>query len=175
MANLSAAEKRKMDMEVKPKINLALKLQVTKQDLKNRPHFQEVAEVFEEMLMAVDKGLNYLPPRLNRAPGQVLNEAKELKAQRKAEEEAIKKEKEDKRNQRNSYVKNVIKETNYGGREMPIHDFKKQQTIINKVEKLEKEKEERKRFQEQTQLAKAEVDELREKNLQELKSKKEED
>ena len=71
MSGLSAAEKRKLDMEVKPKINLALKLQVTKQDLKNRPHFQEVAEVFEEMLQAVDKGLNYLPPRLNRAPGQV--------------------------------------------------------------------------------------------------------
>jgi len=65
---------------VKPKINLALKLQVTKQDLKNRPHYQEVAEVFEEMLQACEKGLDVLPPRLNRAPGQVHNEAKELKA-----------------------------------------------------------------------------------------------
>jgi len=80
MAGLSAAEKRKLDMEVKPKINLALKLQVTKQDLKNRPHYQEVAEVFEEMLQACEKGLDVLPPRLNRAPGQVHNEAKELKA-----------------------------------------------------------------------------------------------
>ena len=50
LANMSAADKRKMDLEVKPKINLALKMQVTKQDLKNRPHYQEVAEVFEEML-----------------------------------------------------------------------------------------------------------------------------
>jgi Skp family chaperone for outer membrane proteins len=56
-ASMSAADKRKEALEVKPKINLALKLQVTKQDLKNRPHYQEVAEVFEEMLQATEKGL----------------------------------------------------------------------------------------------------------------------
>ena len=68
-AMMSAADKRKEQLEVKPKINLALKLQVTKQDLKNRPHFQEVAEAFEEILQAAEKGLAELPPRLNRAPG----------------------------------------------------------------------------------------------------------
>jgi hypothetical protein len=42
-----------------------------KQDLKTRPHWQEVAEVFEEMLAVTEKGLlvDHLPPRLNRAPG----------------------------------------------------------------------------------------------------------
>ena len=70
-AMMSAADKRKEALEVKPKLNLALKLQVTKQDLKNRPHYQEVAEVFEELLQAAEKGLDHLPPRLNRAPGQV--------------------------------------------------------------------------------------------------------
>ena len=49
-ATMSAADKRREALEVKPKLNLALKMQVTKQDLKNRPHYQEVAEVFEEML-----------------------------------------------------------------------------------------------------------------------------
>jgi hypothetical protein len=68
-AHLTAAEKRLLELEVKPKINLALKLQVTKKDLKARPHFQEVAEVFEEMLQATVLGLEELPPRLNRAPG----------------------------------------------------------------------------------------------------------
>lgn len=38
-AQLSAAAKRALDLEVKPKINLALKLQVTKKDLKARPLF----------------------------------------------------------------------------------------------------------------------------------------
>jgi hypothetical protein len=53
---MSASEKRREAMEIKPKINLALKLQVTKQDLRDRPLYQEVAEVFEEMLQAVEKG-----------------------------------------------------------------------------------------------------------------------
>lgn len=48
--HLSAAERRKKDMEIKPKINLALKLEVAKQPLKDRPYVQEVAEVFEEVL-----------------------------------------------------------------------------------------------------------------------------
>jgi hypothetical protein len=79
-AQMSAADKRREALEVKPKINLGLKLQVMKQDLKNRPHYQEVAEVFEEIIQASLLGLTELPPRLNRAPGQVKNEAKELKA-----------------------------------------------------------------------------------------------
>lgn len=77
---MSAADKRKEALEVKPKLNLALKMQVTKQDLKSRPHYQEVAEVFEEMLQAAEKGLDHLPPRLNRAPGQYQNDIKKEKA-----------------------------------------------------------------------------------------------
>ena len=46
----NANQKRADQVEIKPKINLALKLQVTKQDLVNRSHYQEVAEVLEEML-----------------------------------------------------------------------------------------------------------------------------
>ena len=68
---MSAQEKRREALEIKPKLSLALKLQVTKQDLANRPHYQEVAEVFEEMLQAACKGLTHLPPRVNRLPGQL--------------------------------------------------------------------------------------------------------
>lgn len=85
-AHLTAAEKRLLELEVKPKINLALKLQVTKRDLKARPLFQEVAEVFEEMLQATALGLEELPPRLNRAPGQVQNELKNQKHKQEIEE-----------------------------------------------------------------------------------------
>ena len=49
-AQMSSADKRRLDLEVKPKINLALKMQVTKKDLKNRPHYQDVAETLEEIL-----------------------------------------------------------------------------------------------------------------------------
>jgi hypothetical protein len=45
-----------LEFEIKPKLQLAQKLQVMKQDLKTRPHWQEVAEVFEEMLGALEKG-----------------------------------------------------------------------------------------------------------------------
>jgi hypothetical protein len=151
MAGLSAAEKRKLDLEVKPKINLALKLQVTKQDLKTRPHYQEVAEVFEEMLQACEKGITYLPPRLNRAPGQVHNEAKELKALRIKEEEEIRDAKENKRIDRNDYVKALIKDTNYGGRGLPSTEYEKQKMQNEKEEKAIKGKEERKLFQQKTE------------------------
>jgi len=100
MATMSAADKRREALEVKPKINLALKLQVTKQDLKNRPHYQEVAEFFEELLQATEKGLTTLPPRLNRAPGQVENEAKRLRAEREAQEREEREVKEAKRKYR---------------------------------------------------------------------------
>jgi len=37
--------------------------------LKNRPNYQEVAEVLEEMLISAEKGLDYLPPREIKAAG----------------------------------------------------------------------------------------------------------
>ena len=74
---------------MKPKLQLAQKLQVMKQDLKTRPHWQEVAEVFEEILAATEKGMSKLPDRLNRLPGQVPNEAKISKAQKKLEDQEL--------------------------------------------------------------------------------------
>ncbi len=55
-AQISASEERREAIEIKPKINFALKLQATKQDLRDRLLYQEVAELFEEMLQAVEKG-----------------------------------------------------------------------------------------------------------------------
>lgn len=63
-------------MEIKPQLNVELRLEVAKYPLKERAHAQEVAEVLEEMLQATEKGLLYLPPRPNRAPGQIYNDAK---------------------------------------------------------------------------------------------------
>ena len=56
-------------MEIKPELTVPLKLEVAKYPIKERPHAQETAEALEEILQAVSKGLNYLPPRPNRAPG----------------------------------------------------------------------------------------------------------
>lgn len=59
----------KVNQEIKPVLNLTLKLEVAQYPLKDRPEAQEVAEVLEEILQAAEKGLTYLPPRMNRAPG----------------------------------------------------------------------------------------------------------
>lgn len=54
-----------MNSEIKPTLNVALKLEVAQYPLKERPYVQEVAEVFEEILQAAEKGLEYLPARAN--------------------------------------------------------------------------------------------------------------
>jgi len=84
----AAREQRKQDMkEIKPKVNITLKIEVAKHPLKERPYVQEVAETLEEILQAAEKGLMELPPRFKSAPGQFWNEAKQL---RKEEEETYK-------------------------------------------------------------------------------------
>ena len=59
---------------------MTLKLEVARAPVKDRSHVQDVAEVLEEILTAADKGLNVLPPRLNRLPGQIWNDAKQKTA-----------------------------------------------------------------------------------------------
>ena len=112
---------------------------------------------------------------MNRAPGQVHNEAKDLRQKRQEEEESIKQEKEDKRLERNSHVKALIKDTNYGGRDMPITEYKKKMTKLEKQEKEQRERAERKEFQQKTQESTAQMNQMREKNIEELKIKKEQE
>lgn len=49
-ASLSALDKLKLNQEVKPELNITLKLEVAKASIKERPFIQDVAEVFEEIL-----------------------------------------------------------------------------------------------------------------------------
>ena len=145
---------------------------MTKQDLKNRPHYQEVAEVFEEIIQATEKGLFYLPNRLNRAPGQVNNEAKAQRAQWEKEDMERQAQKEALRKKRDDHVKKVIKESNYGGRELPIDQYKKLKTKTEAKELTRIGKEERKEFQEQTKLNKERVDTIKAQQMEELAQKK---
>ena len=66
-----------------------------------------------------------MPKRLNRAPGQVHNQIKEKKKQ---EQEAMM-EKDQERAQRHmergEHIKELIEETNFGGREMPKSEYVK--------------------------------------------------
>ena len=77
------------------------------------------------MLQAVENGLSYLPPRAHRKPGQLPNE---IKAQREAEslieqEEAM--QAEMRRHERDTRLKKKLKDTNFGGRQMPLDDYRK--------------------------------------------------
>ena len=106
---MTALEKNKMQSEVKPKLNVALKLEVAKYPLKERPYTQEIAEVLEEILQAADKGLAYLPPRLNKTPGQVWNDAKQKKVEDSKKEEEIQMNRELIRRKRDNQVKSDLK------------------------------------------------------------------
>lgn len=86
-----------MALEIKPALNITLKLEVAQYPLKERPQVQEVAEVLEEMLQAAERGLTRLPPRPNRAPGQIYNEAKKKKNDDIMKEKEMKHQKEEKR------------------------------------------------------------------------------
>jgi hypothetical protein len=149
-----------------------LKLQVTKQDLKSRAHYQEVAEFFEELLQATEKGLDYLPPRLNRAPGQVDNEAKRQRQAAIDKEREGKEVREAKRVFRQENLKHTIEDTNYGGRGMPTREFKKEEKKTKKVEDEAKGKEDRKKFIAEQKDKAAEIEEQKKKSLDELKKKK---
>ena len=74
-------------MEIVPEPNITLKLEVAKYPVKERPQKQETAEILEEILQAASKGLDYLPPRANRAPGQIYNEAKKKMDEEKSSEQ----------------------------------------------------------------------------------------
>lgn len=99
-ASMSALEKLKLAQEVKPELPVELRLEVAKAPLKERPHVQEVAEVLEELLKATERGLSALPARLNRAPGQIFNEAKKKREEDRKQETGIKISKEDVRKKR---------------------------------------------------------------------------
>jgi len=49
-ASLNALEKLKLQQEVRPELNITLKLEVARAPIKERPLIQDVAEVLEELL-----------------------------------------------------------------------------------------------------------------------------
>jgi hypothetical protein len=111
-ASMSALEKLKLQQEVKPELSLALKLEVAKATVKERGHVQEVAEVLEEILGAVEKDIKKLPPRANRAPGQVWNEAKQKRVEDEKTQREVLMKQEDKRKKRDEMLKGELVKIN---------------------------------------------------------------
>ena len=105
-ANEKAKERRAqiMKQEIKPRLGVQLKLGVAKASPEDKEHVQETAEVLEEILTAVEKGMDELPPRRKYA-GEIPNKVKEEKKMSKEEEEEKKKEREEKMARRKEEVK----------------------------------------------------------------------
>lgn len=117
-----AAEKKKSSTQLeqpedyfKPKLCLALKLEVSKHPLVDRDHAQEVAEVLEEMLAFVDdrdgEPVNedqHLPARQRRAPGKTMNEAKLKKQEELKREVDLKAKDDEKRKKRKEELKQEL-------------------------------------------------------------------
>lgn len=76
------------------------------------------------MLIAVDKGLDWLPPRQTKAPGQYVNEAKRLKEEKELEVAEIERQREYLRQKRDSEAKKIIQETGFGGKNMPTKKYR---------------------------------------------------
>lgn len=133
-ASLSALDKLKLQQEVKPELNITLKLEVARAPIKERALFQDVAEVLEEVLQASEKGLKKLPPRLNRAPGQVWNEAKQKREEDTRKEKAFEINREDVRKKRDQQLKEEL---------VKIKEVKQREEEEKKIrEKLEKKQKE---------------------------------
>ena len=96
---------------------------------------QEVAETFEEMLQAVEKGQTELPPRFKSAPGQFWNEAK----QRMKEEEEMYKQMQGNKNMlrknRDEKIKEEIK-LNKEAKQKEFEETKDERAQRAKNEKL---------------------------------------
>lgn len=130
-ASLSSLDKLKFNSEVKPELNITLKLEVAKAPIKERAFVQDVAEVFEEILLATEKGLKTLPPRLNRTPGQVWNDAKQKREDEQRKEKDLRMGKEDVRKKRDALVKNEL---------VKLKEIKEKDEAEKKIKDAEEEK-----------------------------------
>lgn len=80
----------------------------------------------------------------------------------------MEREKEEKRKDRDQYVKDRLKKTQFGGREMEIHKYNALKEKTEAAEKEKMDKQERLEFREQAALQKEKFEKLKAKNIQEL-------
>jgi hypothetical protein len=89
-----------MNTEIKPKLPTKMKLLVAEQPMAERPHFNETAEVLEEILKAVSNNLTQMPPRAHYGVGNISNKVKEEKIAQKQDSVYGEAERERKRKER---------------------------------------------------------------------------
>ena len=168
---LSTLEKKRvLQIEIKPTLSISLKAEVAKVGFKERPLFQEVAEVLEEILSSGEEGKTSLSKK-DKA-GHMANKIKEDKIKLKEQEDKEKEEIDKKRKLRHQLVKQQIEEYKQKG----VKENKKKEEEVKKSEQeaLENKKEE-KRKQMNDKLKDKAQEFLQKKKEQEEIKKKEQD
>lgn len=77
--------------EIKPTLNVTLKLEVAKAPQSNKYHVLETAYVLEEIMQAVENGLPFLPPRQKQGKNKIINKVIEEKRTKMEEDEKSRK------------------------------------------------------------------------------------
>ena len=100
--------------ERKPKLSTCLKMEVAQAKREERPHLQEIAEVFEEILLAVEAGKMQLVPRKGYGPGQIINFVKKEREEEEEHQKYMEILKEKQRKERASKLRQEIKDKKPG-------------------------------------------------------------
>jgi len=128
-------KKRVLQIENKPILSLTLKTEVAKAPYNERPLFQDVAEVLQEMIEVLEEGKTALPKRIQ---GNIVNKALEDKMKLKDIEN---KEKEDFEKRRKLRAQVVTKQiTEQKKNRGTTKDMKKQEDAKKSEKETEKEK-----------------------------------
>ena len=99
----------------RPKLNLALKLEVAQAPLIDRGNVLLVAEVLEEMLTFIEEKEGqvipvdqHLPPRPRKAPGKTANEAKKQREEELKKEAEMRAKEDERRKKRKEELKKEL-------------------------------------------------------------------
>ena len=167
----STEKKRVLQIEIKPILSILLKAEVAKAGFKERPLFQEVAEVLEEILQSAEEGKTTLLKK--EKAGHMPNKVKEEKNKLKKQEDKEKEEVDKKRKLRHQIVKQQIEEYKQKG----VKENKKKEEEAKKSEQeaLENKREEKRKQMIDKLKDKAQEFSHKKKEQEELKKKEEEE
>ena len=168
---LPREKRRVLQIESKPILSTLLKTEVAKIGFKERPFFQEVAEVFEEILEAIEEGKTSLPKR--EKGGHITNKVRDEKNKLKEQEDKDKEELDKKRKLRHQIVKHQLKEY----KEKHVKETKKKEEQVKKSEQeiTDKKKEEKRKQMADKLREKAKEFSQKKKGVEEQKKKEKEE
>lgn len=170
---MSAYQKMRQNKQRPPKLREVLALEVAKFDIADRAHAQETAEALEEILLAAERGYKELPNREKYGPMGIQNPVLLDNQNKQKEEQKIQKDREDKRQQRDQFIKNKIKKKDEEKRKL-LADTKDERMKKKEIKKKKKQEDQAKKEKEQAQRQK-EYEEKKKQEMELLDKKRQEE